>query len=243
MDSEAVLEVEVRYLDGDSSWVTGPLSGVGAEALMVGRPVRRFPTHAGQRNYPGLLWTATTGSLVGYESLLERDRLWLADFDQAVTGIASQPFWVSGRDGEVLRRHVPDFMLRVGSGYRVVDVKPERMATDRLVSAVFDWTGRLCAAKGWAYEVWTGADPVLLRNVRFLGAARRRLGIEEGTLGKVAGVLRPGMSVAEVERAAGLDAVTARAAVLTLLWRGRWVTDLTRPLSAGSTLDTGERAA
>ncbi|MEP7330565.1 MAG: hypothetical protein ABI692_00610 [Terracoccus sp.] len=38
----------------------------------------------------------TTGSFVGYESLLERDRVLLADFDPAVVGIVYQPFWISG---------------------------------------------------------------------------------------------------------------------------------------------------
>jgi hypothetical protein len=43
-----------------------------------------MPTYRGQRNHLGLLWTSTTRSLVRYESLLERDRLWLADFDPSV---------------------------------------------------------------------------------------------------------------------------------------------------------------
>ena len=50
--------------------------------------------YPGQQNYPGWLWTATTSSLTGYESLLERDRLWLADFDPRVRWIVSQPFWI-----------------------------------------------------------------------------------------------------------------------------------------------------
>jgi hypothetical protein len=39
---------------------------------------------------------ATTGSLVGYESLLKRDRLWQADFDPSVRWVASQPLWLWG---------------------------------------------------------------------------------------------------------------------------------------------------
>jgi hypothetical protein len=50
--------------------------------------------HKGQRHYNGRWWTATTGTLVGYESWLERDRLVLLDFDPDVVGIASQPFWL-----------------------------------------------------------------------------------------------------------------------------------------------------
>ncbi|GAB3707332.1 hypothetical protein GCM10028815_20100 [Mariniluteicoccus flavus] len=50
--------------------------------------------------------------MVGYESLLERDRLMVADQDPNVCGIASQPFWLQGTldDGTPVR-HVPDYLL------------------------------------------------------------------------------------------------------------------------------------
>jgi len=159
-----------------------------------------------------------------------------------VSGIASQPLWMSGRDGGVLRRHVPDFSLQTETGFVVVDVKPEKMLTDPGVSAALDWAGRVCLAKGWRYEVWSGADPVLLRNVRFL-AAGRRADLREAVLVKVAETLRLGMSVAEAEVASGLDQPEARGALLSLLWRGAWVTDLTRPLSGQSLLSPGLQAA
>ena len=56
--------------------------------------MRGFPSYKGQRNRVGRWWTATTGSLVGYESWLERDLLMLLDFDPDVVGIAAQPFWL-----------------------------------------------------------------------------------------------------------------------------------------------------
>lgn len=242
MASPVLLEVEVRYLDERGDWVCGLLADVDPGAVVLGRPVRSFPTYRNQANYPGWLWSATMGRLVGYESLLERDRLWLADFDPAVSGIASQPLWMSGRDGHVPRRHVPDFLLRTETGFVVVDVKPDRMLADPCVSAALDWAGRVCAAKGWRFEVWSGADPVVLRNVRFL-AAGRRADPCEAVLVKVAEGLRPGMSVAEAEEASGLDQPVARGALLSLLWRGSWVTDLTRPLSGTSLLTPRVQAA
>ena len=102
-----MLEAEVRYLDERGASVTASLVKVDGALVVRGGPVRSFPSYRGQRNYPGLFWCATTQSLIGYESLLERDRLWLADFDPQVTWISSQPFWVSGRDGSTLRHHVP----------------------------------------------------------------------------------------------------------------------------------------
>ncbi|MBK8445666.1 MAG: TnsA-like heteromeric transposase endonuclease subunit [Micropruina sp.] len=243
MASRALVDVEVRYLDERGDSVASRLAEVEAEAVVGGRPVRRFPSHRNQSNYPGWLWSVTMGRLVGYESLLERDRLWLADFDPTVRGIASQPFWMSGRDESVLRRHVPDFMLKTDAGFVVVDVKPKKMLTDPDVAAALNWAGRACTARGWQFEIWSGADPVLLRNVRFLAAGRRTELIDTDALGKVTEVLRPGMSVAEVEAASGVEPQIARGAMLSLLWQGLWTTDLTQPLSSSSVLTPGARTA
>lgn len=242
MTPSGPLSVEVRFLDAAGDWSAEVLGRVDESRLVRGEPVRRFPTYKGQRNYPGLLWSATTQTLIGYESLLERDRLWLADFDPDVRWIASQPFWLSGRDGSTLRRHAPDFLLETTGGYAVVDVKPEPLLTEPAVAEVLAWTGRLCAARGWAYEVWSGADPVLLRNVRFLATARRSALVDETAVEKLVERVRPGMTLAEVEAGVDLDAATARAAVLALLWRGGWVTDLTRPLTSRSVLTAESRA-
>lgn len=243
MTVEHPLRAELRFLDADGRWVSTDMGQAVAADVVRSRAVRSFPTYRGQRNYPGLLWCGTTRTLIGYESLLERDRLWLADFDPEVRWIVSQPFWVSGRDGSALRRHAPDFLLQTTTGYTVVDVKPEPLLEEPGVTEVLSWTGRLCAAKGWAYEVWSGTDPVLLRNVRFLASVRRPGLVDESLVVKLAEQLEPGMTIAQVEAGVDLDAATARAAVLALLWRGAWMTDLTRPLSADSALVAVRRVA
>jgi transposase InsO family protein len=98
----------------------------------------------------------------------------LADFDPCVTGIAAQPFLLTGADASRIRRHVPDLLLAAADGgVMVVDVKaPSRMA-DPAVRAQFAWTRRVCAGRGRAFEAWSGADPRLLANVRFLAGYRR----------------------------------------------------------------------
>lgn len=199
--------------------ITTTLGKVDGADIVRSRPVRSFPTYPGQQNYPGWLWTATNDSLVGYESLLERDRLWLADFDPQVRWIAGQPFWMSGRDGSRLRRHVPDYLLDTEGG-----------------------CGRLCRGRGWSYEVWSGANPVVLRNVRFLAAGRRGWTTGDDLLGKVAEYAVPGRTLAQVTdlAEAGEPGVRicslARAAMLALLWTGWCRVDLSRPLGPDSVL-------
>ncbi|MFT4294625.1 MAG: TnsA-like heteromeric transposase endonuclease subunit [Micropruina sp.] len=236
MGSAALQDTEFRYRAVAGDWVVTRLGEADLAEVVRGLPVRAFPTYRGQRNYPGWLWLSTTCSLVGYESLLERDRLWLADFDPAVSWVSSQPFWVSGRDGSQVRRHVPDFLLQTTTGFVVVDVKPAELVNDARVAAVMGWTRRLCAARGWRYEVWSGADPVLLRNVRFMATVRRQVLVAEDVVGRVADAARAGMTIAQVEAAAGVEVEQGRPASLTLLWTRRWSVDLTRPLTGSSVL-------
>ena len=94
-------EVELRYISREGGDVVTTIEAASAQDVARGWPVRRFGSYAGMGHYPGWWWSATMGDLVGYESLLERDRLMLADFDREVVAVASQPFGVSGRDGEV----------------------------------------------------------------------------------------------------------------------------------------------
>jgi hypothetical protein len=84
-----------------------PLSAMTSEGVLSGVPWRAIRSHRGQRHFPGLYWSSTTGGHVVYESRLELARLLMADADREIVGIAAQPFLVS--DSE--RRHVPDFLL------------------------------------------------------------------------------------------------------------------------------------
>src|SRR5260370_22784116 len=57
-------------------------------------PVRPFYWAKGSMHFPGSWWSSTTGDHVGFESWLERDHVMAMDFDPAIVGIASQPFWL-----------------------------------------------------------------------------------------------------------------------------------------------------
>lgn len=67
------------------------------------------------------------------------------DFDPAVVGIASQPFWLHWHDGERERRHAPDFFVRrVDGSAVVVDVRADDWIAPRDAEA-FELTRRACA--------------------------------------------------------------------------------------------------
>lgn len=234
---------ELRYCTAAGDEVATSLGDVEVATVMAGSPVREFSWRPHQGNYPGWLWTSTTGTLVGYESLLERDRVMLADFDPAVTGIASQPFWLSGIDDGLNRRHAPDYLLTGRGGLVVVvDVKPARMCEEPDVAAVLEWTGRLCRRRGWRYEVFHGGEPVVMANLRFLAQGRRAMFLDEACVTAVAAAGCSEMTLAQVEaRVSGFDPLDVRTSALALLWRQTWTTDLSRPLSRNSVISVSAK--
>lgn len=135
-------------------------------------PVRPFRWPPGGRHFPGWYWAATTGQHVGFESWLERDHLVLMDFDPAVVGIASQPFWLHWHDGSRERRHAPDFFVRRADGSAVVvDVRADDWIAPRDAEA-FEVTRLACAEAGWDFERVGTPEAVLLANVRWLSRYR-----------------------------------------------------------------------
>ena len=136
-------------------------------------PWRTFRWYKGQRHYSGMYWSATMRDHVIYESRLELSRLIFADFDRAVHRILAQPFLLKAKAGGKIRKHVPDYFLVTDHGPVVVDVKPEHLLAKPTVAYTFAWTRRLVEARGWQYEVWSGARSPELENLRFLAGYRR----------------------------------------------------------------------
>ncbi|HCT80709.1 MAG TPA: hypothetical protein DGT23_29905 [Micromonosporaceae bacterium] len=235
----------VRYRDDAGSYRDGLLERVPDDALFAGVPVRDFRWYKGRRFYSGWYWSSTTQGQVAYESRLELARILLADFDPGVTAIAAQPFLLSGLDGGRVRNHVPDLLLRHSSGLvTVVDVKPVRRLADAEVRAVFEWTERLVATRGWAFEVWSGADRVLLENVRFLAGYRRPATIQTSLLDTAYEAARTAGTVSALESCLHGYAVAAvaRPVILHLLWLGLLRADLSAPLSGCSPVWAAEGA-
>jgi hypothetical protein len=195
-------------------------------------PWRTFRWYKGQRHYSGMYWSATMRDHIVYESRLELSRVIFADFDRAVQRIVAQPFLVKVKLDGKIRKHIPDYFLVTDHGPVVVDVKPEHLLAKPTVAYTFGWTRRLVEARGWQYEVWSGAHPPELENLRFLAGYRRPWLFDAALLDRIRSVDVQGCTFGDV--VCGLidcDPASARSALLHLLWRGDLKTDLSMPLS------------
>lgn len=230
--------VSLRMAEG--SEVRVPLRQLRARQVIAAVPWRKARSARGQAHYPGYYWSVTMGTHVIYESRLELARLLLADFDRDVVAIAAQPFLLQARVSGRARRHVPDFLLVRGSGpVRVVNVKPASRLGDPAIAEALAWPGQLIEAHGWEYEIWSGSDPLFLANLRFLAGYRRPGLLAGDLLEAVFTAVAPGDTIGAVtgRLAASGCRGEVKAAVLRLLWQQRLVTDLHRPLDAGSPLE------
>lgn len=164
---------EIMFLAEDGAVRIVPLSrDTASTRLECVAPVRLFPSYRGQRNFPGLWWSATSGRHVGFESWLERDHAMLLDFDPMVVAFAAQPFRLSWRDNARRRSHVPDFFARLGDGTGVViDCRPVDRVSAR-DAETFGFTERACSGVGWQYRLLGAPGVVLAANVRWLAGYR-----------------------------------------------------------------------
>src|SRR6266487_4619734 len=87
---------ELWFVDEAGAQRREPLPSCWQVPFERARPSRSFPSFQGQRNFPGLWWSATTGEHVAYESWVERDVAMLLDFDPQIVAFVAQPFGFAG---------------------------------------------------------------------------------------------------------------------------------------------------
>ena len=80
---------EVVFIDETGTQRREPLLACWDVPFERAKPSRSFPSFKGQKNFPGLWWSATTGEHVGYESWVERDVAMLLDFDPEIIGFSA----------------------------------------------------------------------------------------------------------------------------------------------------------
>jgi hypothetical protein len=228
--------LKFAYVTPDGAEARRGLADAWAVPLEAAPPVRRFVSYKGQKHLPGDWWSATGGCLIGFESWLERDHLMLLDFDPAVVGIASQPFWLfwTTEEGKA-RSHAPDYFARRrdGSGV-VVDCRPlERRKPRDLVA--FEVTRQACEAVGWDYRLVDAPDRVLVRNVRWLSGYRHPRHFQEVVAAGLLDAFADPAPLLTGARDVG-DPIMVLPTLFHLLWSQELVVDLSAPLHQSVTV-------
>jgi len=230
---------EVDYLTVERGVRGAVLEDVWSAPFEHALPVRRFAARKGQQHLSGLWWSATTGGHVGFESWLERDHVMLLDFDPAVTGIASQPFWLRWQNetGSPVS-HVPDFFARRADGSAVVvDCRPAERRGPR-DSAKFEATAQACARVGWEYRLVGAADEIVTANVRWLAGYRHPRHHQPGPADALRQVFAAPAALMAGAAAAG-DPIAVLPVLFHLLWRRELTADLSVPLHPDTLVSPG----
>ncbi|MEV7054391.1 TnsA-like heteromeric transposase endonuclease subunit [Streptomyces microflavus] len=230
---------EVGYIERDGSELRRPLADVWSVRFEDVAPVRAFKSYKGQRHLPGLWWSSTTDGHIGYESWLERDHVMLMDFDPAVVGVSSQPFWLfwMSKNSKGLS-HVPDYFARRDDGSAVVfDCRPAERRRPRDWEK-FEATRAACDQVGWEFRLVGAPDEVLVRNVRWLAGYRHPRHLVEpiaSELRKVFAASRPLMDGATLTG----DPIAVLPVLFHLLWLHELAVDVQVPLHAAAMVSPG----
>lgn len=117
-------------------------------------PVRRIPRYGAQKNI-GKFSSVKTGRVAWYESLLERDYMYLLDFDPYVTFWHEQPLRIRFTHGGKTHRYTPDLEVHRDSKKQIVEVKSKQQVESGKWDLLFRTASSICEQEGYEYIVIT----------------------------------------------------------------------------------------
>jgi hypothetical protein len=124
--------------------------------------VRKVSNRGG--NIIGRFPSLKLARMVAFESLLERDFIYLLDFEADISWFAEQPLTISYQHKEKLYHYTPDFHIIKDGQHLLIECKPQKFIgkadNQRKFSAAQAW----CAAKNWQFQVVS--DVELRQNYR-----------------------------------------------------------------------------
>lgn len=132
-------------------------------------PIRKVSNRGG--NVIGRFPSLKLGRMVDYESLIERDLIYLLEFEPDVTWYAEQPLTIPFRYRGKERGYTPDFHILQAGGDVIVECKPQELAESDENRPKFGAARAWCAARGWTFRVVTDRQlrsGYRLRNIKLL---------------------------------------------------------------------------
>ncbi|HUS10730.1 MAG TPA: TnsA endonuclease N-terminal domain-containing protein [Pyrinomonadaceae bacterium] len=134
-------------------------------------PVRKIPKYGAGRKNLGKFASVKTGRVAWYESLLERDYMYLLDYECDVTYWHEQPLRIRFSYGGKVHRYTPDLEVLRASRKQLIEVKPKHKVDSGEWDVLFRAASSVCEQEGYDFLVLT--DEVIrmqprLENVKLL---------------------------------------------------------------------------
>jgi TnsA endonuclease N terminal len=126
-------------------------------------PVRKMPKYGAQKNL-GKFSSVKTGRVAWYESLNERDYMYLLDFDPGVSYWHEQPLKIRFMLGGKIHRYTPDLEVHRDSRKQIVEVKAKAQVESGEWDFLFRTASSICKEEECEYVVVT--DDVIRQEPR-----------------------------------------------------------------------------
>lgn len=117
-------------------------------------PVRNIPRYGAQKNI-GKFSSVKTGRVAWYESLNERDYMYLLDFDPAVRYWHEQPLRIRFTLGGKTHWYTPDLEVHRASRKQIVEVKAKDQVDSGKWDLLFRTATSICKEEEYEYVVVT----------------------------------------------------------------------------------------
>ncbi len=167
-------------------------------------PVRKVSSRGG--NVIGKFPSLKMKRMINFESLIERDYLYVLDYEPSIVSFVEQPLIIEYRYDDETRRYTPDFHIAFARGRNALaECKPQSMTkTDenqRKFRAALEW----CSERDWDFLIVTDTQlraAHRLENIKLM-TYYARLVVPPQTKGRVYAILETatdGFTVGDVAR-------------------------------------------
>lgn len=181
-------------------------------------PVRKPFTRYG-RNIVGKFPSLKLDRMVAFESRIERDQIYLMEYDPNVVFFEEQPFSIDYKYGGKELKYTPDFRVVDANGrHRLIECKPQKYVNKDDNQRKFAVAKEWCLHRNWEYKVITDNDTrsgFRLQNVMMLWQFARHH-VSVALKARIYGVLNSENPLTVDELAARFDPDNPRTAVISI---------------------------
>ncbi len=140
-------------------------------------PVRKV-SNRGRRNTIGSFPSIKMKRMIAYESLIERDYIYVLDFEQDVLEYEEQPLSIEYRYEDKQRHYTPDFSVKKVNQRIIVECKPKVFVDTAENQRKFDVARSWCEESGYQFQVVVESElreGLRLENIKMLTRFARQV--------------------------------------------------------------------